>query len=144
MRSSPSARIAKARNFPNRLRLKSERCSQESSGGKTFRRGMTRSRMPPTTQKARPPPRFVSATPSLIIVFSLLPKSLLGTAPFCLVPVTSEERDRHRRRRRSQSPTSIGAPPLHRKQSRRLPLQEQNHQHEDEDLAVHGAKAPYD
>src|SRR5437868_914680 len=56
MRSSPRARIAKARNFPNRFKLKSERCSQESSGGKTFSNGMATSRMKPTIQKARLPP----------------------------------------------------------------------------------------
>jgi hypothetical protein len=37
---------------------------------------MATSRMLPTTQKARPPPRFVPVVPSLI-VFSVLPNRML-------------------------------------------------------------------
>src|SRR5437016_4145820 len=42
------------------------------------------------------------------------------------------------------NPFSISISSLHRKQSRRPPLQEQNHKHKNEDLAIHGAEARFD
>src|SRR5689334_1038623 len=98
--------MANARNFPNRLREKSERCNHESSAGKTFSSGMRMSNTKPVSQKASP---SVCCARGCVWSFSVM---------------------------RIHPGLGVRVAALDGKESGGAPLQKENHQHKDTHLAV--------
>src|SRR5581483_422773 len=123
--------MAKARNLPKRLRVKSETRSQESSAGRTFSKGRITKSEKPTSQNASPsrscfsPIGRSSFMPLPDSAFTVrMPKAELRIQCIVQNPAINDR--------------LFNVSPFDRKQPGRPPLQEQNHEHQDQDFTIDG------